>query len=223
MDLVLSSGFLAFAEQCGFLRAVEELDLEVTGLCGTSSGALAGVLWAAGMPAEDILVKLTESTPISQVRLSSRPWRGLFSLDPVRPILAENLPADLGELRMPVGVGTVGPAGDARLVTTGPAVDSVLASCAVPYLFAPIELSDGWHSDGGALDRTALTAWRAMRADEAPILMHLVDRSAGAAAEDDVSDVLVVRSARSGARLWDLGDVRARYERTRDEALRTLG
>lgn len=222
MDLVLSSGFLAFAEQCGFLRAVEELELEVTGVCGTSSGALAGLLWAAGMPAEQILDELTRSAPLARVRPHIRPWRGLFTLDPVRPILAENLPERLEQLDRPVGVGTVGPDRSARLVTRGRAVDAVLASCAVPWLFAPIPLDDGLHSDGGALDRTALTAWRSHRGGAAPIALHLVDRSAGADAQDDVRDVLVVRSPRAGARLWDLGDVRARYERTRNAAIEAL-
>ena len=49
MDLVLSSGFLAFARHAGFLRAVEQLELPVEGLCGTSSGALSGALWAAAV------------------------------------------------------------------------------------------------------------------------------------------------------------------------------
>ena len=51
-DLVLSSGFLAFAAQCGFLQAVEESGIAVDGVCGTSSGALAGALWASGWPAQ---------------------------------------------------------------------------------------------------------------------------------------------------------------------------
>lgn len=221
VDLVLSSGFLAFAEQAGFLRAVEESGLEVAGVCGTSSGALAGSLWAAGMPAEDVLAELTRNTPLSQVALSRRPWRGLFQLAPVRAQLAENLPDRLEQIPRAVGVGTVGPDGRARLVTTGNAVDAVLASCAVPWLFAPIQLDDGWHSDGGALDRTALTAWRAHR-PHAEVVLHLVDRSAGADSHDVLDDVVVCRSARSGARLWNLGDVRARYERSRIAALEAL-
>ena len=47
-DLVLSSGFLAFARHVGVLRAVERSGQDVTGVCRTSSGALVGALWAAG-------------------------------------------------------------------------------------------------------------------------------------------------------------------------------
>lgn len=221
VDLVLSSGFLAFAEQAGFLAAVEQAGIEVDAVCGTSSGALAGVLWAAGLPAEAILDRLCAAAPLSQVAPHPRVWEGLFTLDPVRRVLAEHLPARLEELRVPVGVGTVAPGKVPRLVTRGPAVDAVLASCAVPWLFAPVPLDGVAHLDGGAVDRTFLGPWRDHRGDR-PVVLHLVDRSAGAADTPIPPRTAVVRSPRSGARLWNLGDTRARFLRTRDAALREL-
>lgn len=47
-DLVLSSGFLAFASHSGFLKAVEAAGLHVSGVMGTSAGALSGSLYCAG-------------------------------------------------------------------------------------------------------------------------------------------------------------------------------
>lgn len=47
-DLVLSSGFLAFAGHSGFLQAVEDSGVKVAGVMGTSAGALAGSLYCAG-------------------------------------------------------------------------------------------------------------------------------------------------------------------------------
>jgi predicted acylesterase/phospholipase RssA len=47
-DLVLSSGFLAFANHCGFLAAVDEVGLPVNAVMGTSAGALSGSLYCAG-------------------------------------------------------------------------------------------------------------------------------------------------------------------------------
>ena len=41
-DVVLSSGFLAFANHAGFLQAVEDAGLDVRGVMGTSAGALSG-------------------------------------------------------------------------------------------------------------------------------------------------------------------------------------
>nr|MBA2319938.1 patatin-like phospholipase family protein [Deltaproteobacteria bacterium] len=64
-DLVLSSGFLAFARHTGFLAAVEELGLPVDAVCGTSSGALVGALWTSGLPALDILALVASRRPIA--------------------------------------------------------------------------------------------------------------------------------------------------------------
>ena len=47
-DLVLSSGFLAFANHSGFLKAVSEAEINVGGVMGTSAGALSGSLYSAG-------------------------------------------------------------------------------------------------------------------------------------------------------------------------------
>ena len=47
-DLVLSSGFLAFASHSGFLKAVSDADVNVRGVMGTSAGALSGSLYSAG-------------------------------------------------------------------------------------------------------------------------------------------------------------------------------
>lgn len=47
-DLVLSSGFLAFASHSGFLKAVNEAEVNVGGVMGTSAGALSGSLYSAG-------------------------------------------------------------------------------------------------------------------------------------------------------------------------------
>ena len=77
-DLVLSSGFLAFARHVGVLRAVERSGNEVSGLCGTSSGALVGALWAAGVSADRVLEKIVAQQPfahrkrLSLIRLGFR-------------------------------------------------------------------------------------------------------------------------------------------------------
>ena len=47
-DLVLSSGFLSFANHAGFLQAVDDVGLIVNGVCGTSAGAMVGSLYCAG-------------------------------------------------------------------------------------------------------------------------------------------------------------------------------
>lgn len=214
VDLVLSSGFLAFAEQSGFLAAVEDVGLPVDGLCGTSSGALAGSLWAAGMSAQEIYEELCAHRPMGWLRPSLTPWRGAFRLDRVRDHLEGRIPARFEDLPMPFGAG-VAEGSEAHLLTAGALVPAVAASCAVPYLFEPVTIDGRTFLDGGAVDRTALSAWRAARPGQA-VVLHLLEASLGAAADaPELAAEVVCHSPRSGAQLWSLGDHRARFQRTR--------
>lgn len=221
VDLVLSSGFLAFAEQAGFLRAVEESGVTVDALCGTSSGALAGALWLSGLTAEEVLERLTAQTPWSQLRWSPTPWRGLFRLDRVLEQLAEELPESIEDLPVPFAAGVVDDSGTATLRAGGPLVRAVLASSAIPYVFEPISMDGRLWSDGGARDRTALTSWRQVR-PHSRVVLHRVQRSSGRDLDDDLTGVHICPSPRSGAHLWDLGDVRHRYEATRQRTKAAL-
>jgi NTE family protein len=221
VDLLLSSGFLAFGRQCGFLMAVEELGLEVDGVFGTSSGALAGALWAAGLPAKDALAELSREAPIRRVGLHGRPWRGLFSMAPVIAHLRGVLPATFDALPRPFGVGVRGPDGAHRWVRDGDLPAAVAASCAMPGVFCPVDLEPGPCQDGGAVDRLGLAGHRAIRG-ERPAIVHLVDRTAGQDGDAPLDGLPVVRSPRSGAQLWNLGDPWGQAEETRMLALAAL-
>jgi NTE family protein len=139
-DLVLSSGFLAFARQTGVLSAVEDSGIEVGGVCGTSSGALAGALWCAGHSAKTVADKLSVQTPLSMLRPGIHMWRGLFSMRAVLSQLRDWLPPTFADLDRPFAVGVMGPSGEAVLLRDGPLPEAVAASCSIPWLFQPIEV-----------------------------------------------------------------------------------
>lgn len=213
MDLILSSGYLAFARHAGVLAAVEEARLDIDGLCGTSSGALAAALWAAGLSAERVAAELSALPPMGYVKPHWRLWRGMFLLDPMVEHLRGLVPPRVEDLERPFAAGVVAD-GQHRLIDSGPLPEVVAASCAVPYLFAPVTLDGTPCRDGGALDRTGLDAWRRRRPG-AELLLHLVERSGPGADPEGLDDVLVVRTPRSGGSLWSLGD----FEGQRREAL----
>ena len=214
VDLLLSSGFLAFGRQTGFLQGVEDCGLEVGAVVGTSSGALAGALWAAGLSAREVFEALTERAPLVSVRPSWQPWRGLLSMSAVIRDLEDRLPATFAELPRPFAVGVMGPDGAHRLVREGPLPPAVAASCAIPTLFAPVRVHGEPCRDGGFTDRIGARAWRTWRGERTAVA-HMVDRSGGTDADPGTGDLLVVRSGRSFAKLWDLGDVATRFEETR--------
>jgi len=205
VDLVLSSGFLAFGRHIGFLQEVERLQLDVGGICGTSSGALVGALWAAGVPVKDLKDLFHVRRPVSKLRLSLTPWRGVFTMAPLVREVAHLLPARLEDLPRPFAVGVCGPGQQHHLLSEGSLIPALLASCAVPGLMTSVNVDGVRFQDGGVVDRVALSPWRDLRG-ERPTLVHLVDRSMGRGDEPEPHEkTLVIRSPRSHAKLWNLG------------------
>lgn len=220
-DLLLSSGFLAFARHVGVLHAVEARRLPIDAVVGTSSGALVGALWAAGVPAARIEALLAEQRPLALMGLHARVWTGAFSLDPLVAWLGTHLPPTFADLGRPFAVGVVGPDGAPGLLRDGPLPLAVAASCAIPGVFAPIVLGGARWRDGGVADRLMLEPWRAWRGDRAA-LVHLVDRSAGKDGTAPLDGLAVIRTPRSGATFWSLGDVTASVALAKARALAVI-
>jgi predicted acylesterase/phospholipase RssA len=218
-DIVLSSGFLAFARHVGVLAAIEEAGVTVSGVCGTSSGALVGALWASGIRGADLAGRLSAQTPLSMMCTHARIWRGLFTMDAVIDQLADWLPPRIEDLPLPFGVGVMAPDGTAQVITAGPLPEAVAASCAIPYIFAPVDVDGISYRDGGVVDRTGLSVWRAARGPQ-PTWLHLVDRTGGAHTDMAAipEDVQCIQTPSSGARFWNLGDFAAQVSEARSIA-----
>lgn len=217
MDLLLSSGFLAFARHLGFLDALDGAGVPVEAVVGTSSGAMVGALYLAGADLDAIAAELGSQAPLRSLALSRAPWRGVLSMAPVQDRLTRLLPARFSDLPRPMAVGVIDAAGRHRLVTEGDLVAAVTASCAMPGLFHPVTVDGAPYKDGGAADRLGVDAWRAWRPGRAAVA-HWVARTAGKDVAADLEGVTVVRTPRSGAKLWSLGDFGAQRAEARAQA-----
>ncbi|EIE21028.1 hypothetical protein COCSUDRAFT_17697, partial [Coccomyxa subellipsoidea C-169] len=218
-DVVLSSGFLAFASHSGFLKAVDSAGLAVGGVMGTSAGALTGSLYCAGYSPKQVAAELSRVAPINLLRPSCRPWAGgAVSLDAVVQRLRELLPPRFEDLDKEFAVGVVSADGRYRLIDSGPLPEAVAASAAIPFIFEPLHVpgqEGGPFRDGGLVDRTGLGAWRQRRSLRGsgvpPALIHLIQRSSNFSGNDDVEAtgerrITVVRSPKSGVNFFSLGD-----------------
>ena len=221
MDIILSSGFLAFARHIGVLRAVEQAAAPIDGVFGTSSGAMVGALWAAGLSSHAIEDELGEIRPISLMGGHWALHRGLFSMAPVIRRLSQLLPAQISDLQRPLGLGVQTPDGRFSWRTSGPLPQLVAASCAMPVIFAPVEVDGVQLRDGGAADRLGAAPHRALRG-EGRRLVHQVRRTAGVDLGADLSGDLIIESERSGANFWSLGDFAAQVEESRRAAIHVL-
>jgi predicted acylesterase/phospholipase RssA len=202
VDLVLSSGFLAFARHLGFLKAVDIYQLPINGVCGTSSGAFIAALWASGHSIDDIRNELTQKKPLEYLMLTV--WKGLFTLQPMIDFLKTKLPHRIEDLPMPFGIAVVDQDKRHRILTSGPLAESVAASCAVPFLFQPIIIEGKRYQDGGVTDRLGLSAWQKLHPNQT-YCVHQVSRTRGKDQDHNLAQQIVVHSERSYAKLWDLG------------------
>ena len=226
MDVILSSGFLAFARHIGVFDAIDECGIDVNAICGTSSGSMVGALYAAGYTPDQIAEELHIPRPITMVNFSWKPWKGLFAMSTVQKKLSDLLPTHIEDLPKPMGIGLCTMDKKKHLITKGHLVDAIIASCAVPYLFVPHNVDGDFYQDGGFADRLMAEDWRLLRktqmGTEQESLIHIVDRSNGAAEERGTEGAIVIRTPRSFAKLWDIGDFEGQRKEAKELAMNEL-
>ncbi|MCW3062970.1 MAG: patatin [Solirubrobacterales bacterium] len=181
---VLSGGASLGAVQVGMLQALFERGIAPDVIVGSSAGAINGAFIASREPTVQTARELGEV------------WQGLhrgtiFPLRPVtgllgfvgrsshvvpdgslRRLITRHVGFDrLEDARVPlhVIVTDVLSGGEVRL-SRGPAVDAVMASAAIPGVFAPVALDGRLLIDGGVCDNTPLSHAIELGADEIYVL-----------------------------------------------------
>jgi NTE family protein len=160
--LLLGAGFFGFFAHTGLLLALEEAGLRPRRVVGVSAGALAGGLWASGLPAAELAEEL-----VSLRRQDF--WDPGFS--PLGLLRGEKFSAKLHEL---LGRTDVERVEDAAISFAAVASDilrrrpvvlergsmelAIRASCSVPVMFRPVRVAGRMLVDGGVLDRPGFSA-----------------------------------------------------------------
>lgn len=221
MDLILSSGFLAFSRHLGVLEAITRRGLSTGALVGTSSGALVGALVQAGTPLPRIADILASEPPLRSLSLNRRPWQGLFCTRRAAQVLERHLPRRFEDLPKPFAVGVCDSHGRHHLLHQGDLVPALLASIAIPRVFPSVPIQGVYYCDGGVADRVGVEAWRRWRPRQRAIV-HIVARSRGREVPFDPTDTVVIRTPRTHAQFWSLGDFPGQLREARSLADQAL-
>jgi NTE family protein len=151
------------------LRALRERDIRPDVIIGTSVGALNGA-WLAGHPDDPVedLAELWKGIDRDDV-FPADMRRGLLALagrrqslideGPLRELIDRHVTFDrLEDAPVPLHVVAVEVlTGRDVLLSKGPAVDSVLASAALPSVFDPVEIDGVPYMDGGVGNNTPIS------------------------------------------------------------------
>lgn len=150
LGLALAGGGARGFAHLGAFEAIEELGLKPDIISGTSAGSLAGVFYADGYTPQETL-KLFKNVKFTELATTSLPRNSFFKMNGLRTFLKENIRAKtFEELRIPLRVMTSNiETGESILFDKGELIEPILASCAVPIVFEPIEIGGKYLVDGG--------------------------------------------------------------------------
>ena len=150
--LVLSGGGARGFFHIGVISVLEEAGLRPDIISGTSAGALVGALYAAGCSAERLLEISLDNHWMKLFKPDFRRG-GLIGPHFVRRVLEDNITKDsFKSLDIPLFVcATDALSGCSRIFSEGELFMPVIASCAVPVIFKPVEYKGKIWLDGGVI------------------------------------------------------------------------
>ncbi len=151
--LVLSGGGVRGIAHIGAIKALEEHDIHITHVAGTSSGAIVGALYAGGSSWEEILDfhKTTQLFSISKYA-ANKP--GFVDPEKFYDRFSNYFPKDDFQcLKKSLYITATNILdGTLKVFHQGELIRPVLASASFPGVFAPVRIREGYYVDGGVLN-----------------------------------------------------------------------
>ncbi len=153
LGIALGSGAARGLAHIGVLKVLEEADIQIDIITGTSMGAFIGAMYAAGVPVAQMEQVALEIDWLSMARLIApvMPTSGLSDGKKLVAFMAELLPArDFKDLLLPLAItATDINTGEAIIIKQGDLLEALRASLAFPGIFSPVRFGQRFLVDGG--------------------------------------------------------------------------
>ena len=180
VSLVLGSGSSRGWAHIGVIEALEEENIIIDSIVGSSAGSYVGALYACGslqslkafvlkMDGKKVFSYFDVVFPRSGLLDGTKKLRELFSV--------HTDVEDFSELTIPVlMVATDLVSGKKVVLKSGNVLNALRATMSIPGLFAPVRVKNRWLVDGGLVDPVPVGVARALEAD----VVIAVDLNSGA-------------------------------------------
>ena len=158
IGLALGGGAAKGMAHIGVLKAIEESDLVIECISGTSIGALVASYYAFGKDIET-LENLSSDMSFTSLIGFKLQKQGIFSTKSIKEMVEE----DLGEVyieqaRIPLAICATDIAtGEQVILRKGKLADAICASMAVPGVFIPVEINGKTLVDGGITENVPVS------------------------------------------------------------------
>lgn len=158
IGLVLSGGGARGIGHIGVLKALEELNIPIDVIAGTSAGALVGAMYARGYRSQELLEAVQKIKMFDWHTLSIGSL-GLLKMQSIEKVLREYLPNTFEELNIPLTVCSTDIVNNQSVFfSQGNLIDKLLASVCIPILYEPILIDNCFYIDGGVLNNLPIEA-----------------------------------------------------------------
>jgi len=192
VGLALGGGGAKGVAHIGVLRALEEANVKVDYVSGTSVGGMVAAMYAFNVSV-DTLANIARDLTLSHITTFKFSKTGFFTADPLKEILIEYLgEVNIEDAPIPlVIVATDLISGEEVIFTKGPLADAVCASVSIPGVYIPMQLNGRTLVDGGIVQSVPVQAVKAMGAG-----VIIASRLGGAGRYEEPKNVLdVMRNA----------------------------
>jgi len=206
IGLALGGGGARGLAHLGVLQVLEETEIPIDVVAGTSMGGIVACLYAAGVSVQD-MIAFGKKIGVIDLASPDLKWRGLFGHEKTARLLVDLLDSDdvtFEDLNIPAAVVCADiETGELVIVDQGPLIPALLATSAVPIIFSPVYHQGRWLVDGGVLNNLPVDVVRHMGVER--VLGVNVPPSVDLSLEDEeMSEGLSLRALRLlGQRLPD--------------------
>lgn len=166
IGLALSAGGARGLAHVGVIQVLEENQIPIAAIAGTSMGAYVGAVYATGLNGKDLELLAKEIPNRKALRalldFNIPPTAGLIRGNKIRRHLERSLGEQTFEqMKRPlIVVATDLDALQAHVFDSGPVAPAVHASAAIPGVCSPVLLNGRRYTDGGAVDPLPVTLLR---------------------------------------------------------------
>lgn len=152
IGLALSGGGARGISHLGVIKALEEANIQINEISGTSAGAIIGAFYSSGKGPDEIL-ELLISTKFFLLLRPALNLSGLLSMTKMGEMLRKFIEEDsFKALQKPLTVAAINVgSGEVEYFNSGPLIKPVLASSCIPVIFKPVEMNGKRYIDGGVL------------------------------------------------------------------------
>ena len=169
IGLALGGGAALGFAHIGVIKALEENNISIDCICGTSMGSVIGGLYSLGATTKQLsdAVDKFEFKSITKLNAFKMIKEGIYNTDKMGSFVESFLDQNLIEnARIPYRCTAVDlKTGKLYVFKSGPVGEAVRASSAIPGVFAPVIKDDMFLVDGGVLNQVPFDETKKMGAD----------------------------------------------------------